>query len=578
MTVADFIFKRLALLGIKYAFTITGGGAMHLNEALRKNTNIKSVFNHHEQACAIAAEGYARVTGLPAVVCVTTGPAGLNTINGVFGQWTDSVPVIYISGQVSSNLTSYNKKVRQVGDQECRIVDIVKPITKYAHVITSVKEVENVINTAFLEAMTDRCGPVWIDIPMDIQKAEYTLVANGCPFPKKTPNPNVSKVLNKLKEFKKLLVVVGNGVRYSGSWQLLEWTLKYDIPIASTFNGMDLIPSDTENYIGRIGTIGNRAANIALQNADAVLFLGTRNNIRQTGFNFESFAKNATKIAVDIDKNELKKNIIKYDYSIVSDLKYFIEKLCDVDLATNKALSNGRWLNWNLKNSRIFRNEGYDLVTKGINPYKFIDLLTDSLSANSTIVCGNGSACIIPYQIGTVKKGQRYIWNSGCASMGYDLPAAIGAYYADWNNHIICITGDGSIMMNLQELQTITSNNIPVKIFILNNGGYHSIKQTQKMYFDSNFYGCDSKSGVKLPNFKKIAKAFDIPYKSIKKSFGITSEIKKTLDSSTPVICEVFIDNEYQITPKIAPRKINEKLVSTHIGDMFPFIEEPKYE
>lgn len=576
MRVADYIFKKLNSLGIDTAFCITGGGSMYLNDALSKNKKIKTIFTHHEQACAIAAEGYSRVTGKPCLVCVTTGPAGLNTLTGVLGQWTDSVPVIYISGQVSKNLmTSIHDGFRQLGDQECPITKVVEPLVKYVNIINAAKDCDRILIEGFKNATTSRQGPVWIDVPMDIQKAK--IPTNHNPVNNKS-SPKLKSLLKDMTRIKSLiknskcpLIVVGNGCRPDDCIKdIKRFSIKNRIPIVTTFNGMDQIEDDFPLYIGRIGSVGQRAANIVLQNSDLVLFLGTRNNIRQVGFNWDSFCKNAIKIIVDIDQSELNKPTIIPDIAVRARVYDFIKKLNVVKEDLDQ------WLAW----CKSIKNKYKRIYNEQLDPYVFFKDLTNKLNQGDIVVCGNGTACVCAFQEALVKKYQRYIWNSGCASMGYDIPAAIGAsigegHLDERNKHfkVICVAGDGSIMMNLQELQTISSLNLPIKIFILNNNGYYSIKQTQKNYFNSDFFGCDPESGISFPSFKKIAKAFNIKYKKIKniKDLNLINDI---LILDIPVICEVILPSDYNIEPKLAPRIVDKKIIPSSIDDMFPFLSE----
>lgn len=581
MRVADFVFKYLADYGVKHVFLVVGGGSMFLNNSLRCEKQIKPIFQHHEQACAIAAEGYSRVTGSLSVVNVTTGPGSTNTITGVLGQWTDSVPVLYISGQVkfeTSIKSCENISLRQLGDQEASIIDIVAPITKYATMITDANKIKYELEKAIYIATSGRPGPVWIDIPLNIQNAiinEDNLL--GYNHFEVTTNLLFEKnfdIKSLLLKYKKPLLIAGNGIRISKAKdEFFELVNKLNIPVVTTFNGFDLIPSDHPNFIGRIGTIGTRAGNFALQNADLIISLGSRNNIRQTSYDWNSFAKNAYKIIVDIDNEELKKPTVKPDIGICDDVKNFI-KTCLNELSF-EIPSYGEWLvqcqNWKKLYPVVL--EEYK-KNRDVNPYYFMNILTECLCEGDIVVAGNGTACVTLFQAGNVKHNQRIFWNSGCASMGYDLPASIGACFAS-NKQVVCIAGDGSIMMNLQELQTISHYNLPIKIFILNNDGYKSIMQTQENYFSDNFFGCNPQSGITFPDFRKVAYAFNFKYEYVSYTYYVRECIEDTLSRSGPIICEVYLDPKYIFQPKLLSKKLPDgTIVSPSLENMFPFLNE----
>ena len=590
--VSDYIARRLAEVHhVKHVFMVSGGGAMHLNDSFGHCKGIEYICNHHEQASAIAAEGYARCNQELAVVNVTTGPGGINALNGVYGQWTDSVPVLYISGQVKQSTTIASCPdipLRQLGDQEVDIISIVKPIVKYAETVKNIKDVKRIIDKAVYLAKSGRPGPVWVDVPMDIQGAvideddliDYNPQDDEPKF--NSIDSEIEQVIKLLQEAKRPVIVAGHGIRSARSenafYKLLN-TLK--IPIVTTMNGCDLIEDENPYYIGRIGTVGQRAGNFALQNADLVLCLGTRNNIRQISYNWENFAIKAKKIVVDIDKAELQKPTVKPDVAIHIDLKDFLNQFISaVSNITFK--SSTEWLNWCVQRKEKYlpsKDPCYLLNEKYINPYLFIIELTKRLKENDILVGGNGSAFLCPFQAGIVKKGQRFIWNSGNASMGYDLPAAIGACIANTGKDVICLAGDGSIMMNLQELQTLKHYNLPIKLFILNNDGYSSIKQTQNNFFEGKFVACTSTSGVSLPNFVKIAEAFDLPAVKIDSYDNLVNRLEDILNMKGPVVCEVMLDTDYIFNPKLSARKLEDgSMLSPSLEDMYPFLTREEFE
>ena len=520
---SDFVAKYLKARGIKEMFMISGGGAMHLNDSFGAS-GMKYYCSHNEQGSAISAEGYARVGQKLALVNVTTGPGGLNCLNGVFGAWTDSVPVLFISGQVkfpTTLVSCSNIPLRQLGDQEVNIVSVVQPITKYAVMVTKAEDIKYHLERAIYEATNGRKGPVWLDIPINIQAAiiDERKLKGFIPPSQPKYNLRIKEITGALKKAKRPLIVVGHGIRLSGQIDNFKKLIKkWNVPVVTTLNGFDLLEDNCQNFVGRIGTIGQRCGNFDLQQADVILFLGTRNNIRQASYNYENFAKNAIKIIVDIDKAELKKPTVKPDIPVWADLAVFIPVL----LKNNIKLSTSVWLKHcqKLKKKYPPLKEFKIKANSSINPYLFIEKLTEKLNTNATVVGSNGTACVAFFQAAKVKKGQRMFVNSGDASMGYGLPAAIGAAVAK-KRDIICLEGDGSIMMNLQELQTVKNYDLPIKIFILNNDGYISIIQTQRNFF-GRFTACNKKTGVGLPDFKKVALSSDIekvtlrPYLNIK--------------------------------------------------------------
>lgn len=578
----DYIAKRLKEFhNVEHFFMVSGGGAMHLNDSLGRY--IPYTANHHEQACAIAAEGYARVNQKLAVVNVTTGPGGLNCLNGVFGQWTDSVPVLYISGQVKYSTTMASCpeiQLRQLGDQEVDIISVVKPLVKYAKMLTEPNEIKYHLDKAVYEATTGRMGPVWLDIPMNVQGAlidENDLIDFVLP---KQPvyDLKVDEVVEKLKFAKRPLIVAGHGIRLANKISAFEQIVnKSHIPVVCTFNGCDILSTKNEFNMGKIGTIGQRAGNFVLQNADVILFLGTRNNIRQASYNWENFAKNAYKIVVDIDKAELEKPLVKPDVSVNADLNEFIDKLSN---QLNGYVSNEKWVKFcqNLKDKYSFENRPEHIQQENIiNPYFFTKILMSKLGENDTLVSANATPSICIFQIGDFN-GQRVIMNSGDASMGYGLPAAIGAYYQT-KGKIIAFEGDGSIMMNIQELQTVAYNKLPLKIFVINNSGYSSIRQTQRNFFNGHMTGSGADSGVSVPDFIEVGKAFGIKSIKIENPREMEHQIENALLEKGPVLCEVITEKEYTFAPKLSAKKLPDgTMVSPSLEDMFPFLDREEYE
>lgn len=575
--------------GVDCVFMVSGGGAMHLNDSVGKY--LRYVCNHHEQACAIAAEGYARVNQKLAVVNITTGPGGLNCLNGVMGQWTDSVPVLYLSGQVkySTTLDSCSGlPLRQLGDQEVDIVSVVKPLTKYAVMVKDPKTIKYHLDRAIYLATHGRFGPVWLDIPLNIQAAmiDENELLEYDPKEDQLVLPDISDMLkilvNMFEKAKRPLIVAGHGIRLSGAInEFNEFLQKINVPVVTTMNGFDVVPENKPCFVGRIGgMVANRAANFALQNADLVLTIGSRNNIRQVSYNWENFAKNADLVCVDIDKAELDKPTIgdRIKLKIHADCKSFINQFTNIC----KVGEIAEWVSWCNK-----IKQKYDPVTEAprvepnpIEPYAFIEELIDKVfPENEVVVAGNGTAFLLPFQVGKVKKGQRYIWNSGDASMGYDLPAAIGACLANNTKRVVCLAGDGSIMMNLQELQTIKNYNLPIKIFMFNNDGYISIQQTQKNFFEGRMTACTKESGVGLPDFKKVAAAFDLPFVRIDNPETAIKEANKIMTMDGPIFCEVMVSPGYVFAPKLSAKKLPDgTMVSPSLEDLSPFLDRKEYE
>jgi len=578
---SDYIAKRLKeKYGVTKVFLVSGGGAMHLNNSFGKF--IPYIANHHEQASSFAAEGYSRLNQELSVVNVTTGPGGLNCLNGVFGQWTDSVPVLYISGQVKYSTmmeSCKNIPLRQLGDQEVDIISVVKPITKYATTVLEPEKIKYELDKAIYEATTGRFGPVWLNIPMNVQSAiieEDELIDFEPQKPTQKFNLKIDEVIEKLKNAERPLVVCGHGIRLSGTIkEFVDFIEKTNIPFVSTLNGLDILPTSHPLHIGRIGTIGQRAGNFALQNADVLLELGTRNNIRQVSYNWENFGKNAFKIIVDIDEGELQKPLVKPDLAINCDLKEFLPALKN---RADEIKAPPAWLQYcqNVKEKYSFKNTKEYQQTRGaLNPYFVIRKITEQLQSSDIIVSANATPLICLFQAGELK-GQRVIMNSGSASMGYGLPCAIGS--SARGGRTICFEGDGSIMMNLQELETVAFNKLPIKIFLLNNSGYSSIRQTQKNFFNGQMTGSGEDSGVGMPDFCKLADGFGLKNIKITSPDGLEEKIKEVLEHDEPVLCEIQIEKDYIFTPKLSSKTLEDgTIISPSLENMYPFLSDDEY-
>ena len=589
--VSKYIAEYLAKNNILDCFMVTGGGAMHLDDALGHQKEIRCIFNHHEQASAIAAEGYARMTGRLAAVCVTSGPGGTNAITGVVGGWLDSIPMLILSGQVKRETTIWScqdLKLRQLGDQEFDIVHSVKNMTKYAVMITNPLEIAYHLEKALFLAMEGRRGPVWLDIPLDVQGAEIEtddlIHFNACiEYPWKLPevkNDIVRQIMDKIAQAKAPLLLVGTGIRLADAEEdLLKLIDKLQIPVATAWNANDTIAFDNPYFVGMPGTVGTRAGNFAVQNCDLLISIGCRLNIRMIGYNHYNFAQNAYKIVVDIDANELAKPTIKVDLPVHADARHLIALLCKADYHADGR--HNAWLSWckNLLYKYPVVEPAYSLASEPINPYVFIDKLFAHFDNKERIICGNGSACVMTFQAGKIKQGQRMFTNSGCAAMGYGFPASIGVAVSANTRRTVCIDGDGSLMMNVQELATVAKNKLNIKLFVINNNGYHSIRQTQSNLFQPPFIGIDGDSGLGFPDFAKLADAFGINYFRISAMQNCDKTIEEVLMSDSACICEVIVDSKQNFAPKSASRLLeNGKIVSTSMEDMAPFLPREEFE
>ena len=586
---SDYIANFLVDNDIEHVFTVTGGGAMHLNDSLGHNQGLTCIYNHHEQACAIAAEGYTRYSGKLSAVCVTSGPGGTNAITGVLGGWLDSIPMFIISGQVKRATTTWSTDVplRQLGDQEFNIVSSVSSMTKYAVMITEPKEVRYHLEKALYLALNGRPGPVWLDIPLDVQAAVIDtdeLVGFSESELNMSENPifdsNVTEIiLKKISEAKRPVVLAGTGIRLAGAYQeFLDAIEKLNIPVVTAWNAHDLLWEKHRLYSGRPATVGTRGGNFVIQKSDLLLSLGCRLNIRQISYNDHDFARNAFKIIVDIDENELHKPTITPDMPIHANVKDVLQSIIESDYSGNNK-NHELWLKWCKDINKRYPavKEEYYEKTAPVNPYAFMKELSLELDEGDNIICGNGSACVISFQAVELKPNQRMFTNSGCAAMGYGFPAAIGVCIANNNKRTVCIDGDGSFQMNIQELQTVIYNRLNIKIIYLNNNGYHSIRQTQNNIFEPPLVGVCDGNGLSFPDASKIAYAYGVPYERIDDVRDARDKIRTVLDLDGPILCEVILDPNQNFEPKLSSKVLDDgRIVSPPIEDMYPFL--PKEE
>ena len=623
MKVSDYIAQTLVEHGITQVFTVTGGGAMHLNDALGHQKGMHCLYQHHEQACAIAAESYARIHNKLALLCVTTGPGGTNAITGVVGGWLDSIPMLVLSGQVRYDTTARwsGVGIRAMGDQEFDIVKAVGCMTKYSEMVIDPMRIRYCLEKAIYLACSGRPGPTWLDIPLDIQGAyiekeeligfdseEYEAGIEGQKLPKKVNDEIAREILDKIRHASRPVFNAGNGIRIAGAYPVFERVVKkLGIPVVTGWNSQDLMCDEDPFYVGRAGGMGDRAGNFAIQNSDLVFSVGSRLSIRQVGYDYKTWAREAYTIINDIDSEELKKPSLHVDMAVHADAKDLLEALervMDYDekviegqkqidgdgtqesnnsfpiFKGGKGLEGMTWVEtcqmWKEKYPVVQPKHLVKDESKEANVYALIKELSSKLSEGQITVVGNGSACVVGGHAYIIKKGQRFITNSAIASMGYDLPAAIGVYMADKSQDIILLTGDGSIQMNLQELQTIIHHKMPIKIFLINNGGYHSIRQTQKNFFGEPLVGIGVDSGdLSFPSMEKLAWAYGYPYVSARHNGELKRAIEETLTVQGPAICEVFVTTDQNFEPKSSAKRLEDgSLVSSPLEDLSPFLPE----
>lgn len=638
---------------------------MHLNDALGHQEGLTCLYNHHEQACAIAAECYARVQGRIAAVCVTTGPGGTNAITGVVGGWLDSIPMLVLSGQVRYDTTARwsGVGIRAMGDQEFDITKAIDCMTKYSEMVIDPMRIRYCLEKAIYLAYSGRPGPAWLDIPLNVQGAyieteeligfspeDYEAGGDGwavpsdchgdscgervsdCPkieadnagqgekrqvLPPSVTRETAREIIEKIKNSERPVINAGNGIRIGHAFDVFSRVVeKLGVPVVTGWDSEDCMPDDHPLYTGRGGGMGDRAGNFAIQNSDLVLSLGSRLSIRQVGYNYSTWARAAYTIVNDIDPEELKKPSVHIDMAVHADVKDLLEQLelvLDEEYGTGQPVFTGgtglKDRTWT-ETCRMWK-EKYPVVLpkhydhgedEDANVYAFMKEMSSRLNEEQVIVVGNGSACVVGGHACIIKKGQRFISNSAIASMGYDLPAAIGACMAVLEGHvqengaqeghmqqpvsqltssdIILVTGDGSIQMNLQELQTIIHHRMPIKIFLINNGGYHSIRQTQKNFFGEPLVGIGVDShDLSFPDMEKLAGAYGYPYCRACHNGELVSAIETALRTDGPVICEIFVSRDQNFEPKSAAKRLPDgTMVSPPLEDLSPFLPDEEMD
>lgn len=647
MKVSDYIARKLVTEGISDVFMITGGGAMHLDDGLGHQRGLHCWFNHHEQACAMAAESYARIHNKIAAVCVTTGPGGTNAITGVVGGWLDSIPMLILSGQVRYDTTarSTGLAIRAMGDQEFDIVKSIDCMTKYSEMILDPMRIRFCLEKALYLAQTGRPGPCWLDIPLNVQgayvetdelmgfdKNDYENGGTGwsahgsgcgactvCMMDKREGMPafiaadeygqgerrvslplpvtvqTARDILKKIREAERPVINAGNGIRIGGAYEVFARVVeKLGIPVVTGWNSIDCMYDEHPLYVGRAGHMGDRPGNFAVQNSDLLLSLGSRLSIRQVGYNYPTWAREAYVIYNDIDAEELKKPTVHVDMPVHADVKDLLEKL-ELVLEEEDVSPDGgpkdpeavkAWVAqcqaWKAEYPVVLPKHYAAGDNEPANIYAAIKEISRRAEENQITVVGNGSPCVVGGHAYEMKKGQRFISNSAIASMGYDLPAAIGAWVADAEHEkdIILVTGDGSIQMNLQELQTIVHHHMGIKIFLINNGGYHSIRQTQRTHFGEPLIGIGVDSGdLSFPSMEKLAWAYGYPYVAAHHNSELGEAVEKTLAMDGPVICEIFVDMEQGFEPKASAKVLPDgTMVSVPLEDLAPFLPQEELE
>ncbi len=587
MKLSDYLFQFIADYAADTVFMLVGGANSHLADSLGKSSRLKYICTQHEQAAAMAAEGYARSSGKVGVALVSSGPGGTNAITGVCGAWCDSVPCIFISGQVPLELTTDGKTIRQLGVQQINIVELVRSVTKFAVMVKKPELIRHHLEEAVFRAKNGRPGPVWIDIPADIQRAQiepaelisfcqdsYQETCLDEDSQKLIPN-----VVAMLKMAQRPILIAGHGIRIAGAQdKFLELVEKLQFPVVTTWNGIDLINHDHPLYVGSAGTKGQRGANFAIANSDLILSIGSRMDTRQVGINPKMYARAAKKIVVDIDDHELNKGLIKIDLPVRADAGMFIEYLLTY---LNNSFSSDidgwrkRCQEWRAKYPVVLKE--YEFLEQGVNSYVFIKTICSQLNDNDVVLTDMGTSFTCTMQAFKVRKEQRLFTNSGFASMGFGLPATIGAWFGRKDlSRIIGIYGDGGFQMNIQELQTVAHYQIPIKIFILNSRSYLTIRHTQETFFDGHLVGSSPESGYSTPNFKKVADAYGIPSLGVDIQKDLSEAIQTTLNMTGPVLCEIMMPSDQLLIPMSLLDK-SKGYISSPIERMYPLLPEEEF-
>lgn len=583
MKLSDYVFDFMSEKLIDTIFSVSGGAAAHLLNSVAERNDFKFICNYHEQSCAMAAESYARLMNKPACVLLTNGPGSTNAITGVSGAYGESIPMIVISGQVPTNLSlnilPNDINLRQLGVQECDIISSVKCMTKYATQVTDPKRIRYHLEKAYHLATTGRKGPVWLDIPLDIQNAQIEPEELIGYEPEDTPrfSYDMDEIIQLICNAKKPVIVTGNGIHLSNTEKMfLELKEKLQIPIVSTWTSKDLINFDDELFVGNFGIMGERSANLSIQNSDLLLILGSRLSVPNTGYNYNLFSPDSTKVMVDIDANELNKPTLKIDFPINENLNIFLSdllsKLQDVDLPSYETWKN-LTQSWKLKYP-VFQEEYKNNKSK-INSFYFMEVLSDKLTEDSVVVTDMGTSFTCSMQSLKMNGSSRLFTSSSQSSMGYGLPGAIGSYFAQPEKNIMLVAGDGGFQMNIQELQSVVHYNIPIKMFILNNNGYLAISLMQDNLFKGKYIGSNAQSGVSSPDFSKVANAYGIKSFKFNDNAELENGIDDVINYEGPVLCEIMMVENQLLIPRVQSKKDDQgNIKSTTLDDMFPHLSD----
>lgn len=582
LKLSDYVINFIVDLNIKHIFMLPGGGCMHLVDSIGRNKRIEFVGCLHEQAAVIAADGYAQYNDNIGVALVTTGPGSTNAITGVAAAWIDSTPLIIFSGQVKRKDLLVGKGVRQKGVQEVDIVSIIRPITKYAVTVLEPENIRYYLEKAVYIAKNGRPGPVWLDIPLDVQGAvinEEKL--KGFTPPGEIENDMLPKLVEEsialLNDSERPVILAGRGIRLAkANKEFFKVIKSLNIPVLTTWRMIDIMPEDSELYFGRPGSIASRGANFVQQNADFILVIGARLDLPQVGHSYANFARSAKKVIVDIDENEIKKIDTKIDVPIVADAKVFLREFIN-KLNMVKLKDRSAWMlkckEWKAKYPVVLKE--YLKPAEYVNTYALIETLSELLSADDVLVPGSSGSCAeITPQAFKVKNGQRIINSPGLGSMGFGLPQSIGVCLASGKKRTICIVGDGGLQHNIQELETLKRLNIPIKLFVLNNNGYASIRNTHQRFFEGRLVCCDPSSGLTLPDTCKIASAYGLKTARISDQKNLRKEVLDVLSMEGPVVCDVIINPDLQTAPRLSSMvRPDGTMESKPLEDLWPFLD-----
>ncbi|WP_271811971.1 thiamine pyrophosphate-binding protein [Clostridium beijerinckii] len=587
MKISDYVMKFISEIGVKHVFYISGGGAMHLNDSLGRNEKLKGICMLHEQGASIAAEAYARINEGYGVCLVTSGPGGTNAITGLAGAYYDSIPVIFISGQAKRADLVNDQNIRQFGIQEADIVSIAKPISKYAVQIKEPEEIRYELEKAAKIAVSGKPGPVWVDIPLDIQAMQVDIeTLKGYDDSKLEVYPckkeDIDKTIELFNKSKRPALILGNGIRLAGGVE--EARKLYDllnIPVMTSWNGVDLIEDNHQLFYGRPGAVGHRHSNFIQQNADFVLTIGTRLNLLSTGYNFDSFLEKADHVMVEIDENEMKKKSVHPKLAVNCDAKEFIKALLERKNELNTE-DRSEWIeHCNKLRDKYPRFIPEQEPREGfVSTYRLVDEISNRMTENDIYqFTSSGTSVDIAMKVFRIKKGQRAFLTKGLAAMGYDLPASIGSCIASGGKRTVCVTGDGSVVMNIQELEVLKRLQLPIKLFVVDNNGYSMIYGSQNGNFKGHLTGCTLESGLTLPDVKKVAEAFGIKGYHIDNENELADKVTEVLEYDGPVICTVKADIAQQILPKQTNyMREDGQMASRPLEDMSPLLDRGEFK